>query len=170
MENLDSLEIEEYDESSISNNQALHFMTLKRLKIDQSSVSMPSRITFDNLVELEIGLMSQKCTKWLEFVENYKNLKTLRVEFRIENEIVMRLARDWLNLHEISLKLFKDIEIVSIVQLIQNGRQLSKAHLDMTWASANIKPALDILRKEFNDQLIITHDSYDIHLERRATE
>lgn len=170
LQNLDCLELDEYDESSTLNDQTLHFETVRRFKIGDSSVSMPSRISFGSLEELEIGVVPHKCTRWLGLIESHSNLRILRINFPVDNHIVSRLRRARLSLYQISLKFYTDFDIENMIKLIQSCKELNNAHFDMTWTATQVQWAADILREKIEKHWIIKNDSYDIYLERRRGE
>lgn len=159
--NLINLIIDNYDERDFL-GESIHFASLKRLRIKESSVSFPSLITFDNLDEFATDQQPRTCLKWLEFVENYTKLKRLRLKYFVENETIERITSARLSLEEIELSLLNEDEIQSVIQLIESGEKLKKVLLRMPWDSD-----FDVLHNRLNGEWMIHEDFGNISLEKK---
>lgn len=141
----------------------LRFDKLKVLKMQRCFQSIPNNTTFEALEELETDGLPAKCKKWIQFIENNKNLKQLRVTRTIGNAAVSQLSSINSSLVEMNLMLGKDVEDKSIIELIENNKELRKIQLIF---EKSINSTLDVLQSTFHHGWIIESGKDYIILEK----
>lgn len=117
---LESLELEYYEGRHQDESVTIHFKNVKHFKIIGISISIPNNISFGRLIEFETGGCPKSCRKWIDFVEEYKNLEKFRLnDCYLRNQDVLRLAQAELNADEILFQCDWNINIRSIGKLIE---------------------------------------------------
>lgn len=164
LDRLETLELEYYEGRHQDESIAIHFKNVKHFKIIGISINIPNKISFGRLIEFETGGFPKSCWKWIDFVEEYKNLEKFRLnDCLLRNQDVLRLAQAELNADEILFQCDWNINIRSIAKLIENSKHLRKVHLVQLHMTKSI---LEELQWSFNEWNIIEFTS-EILLEKR---
>lgn len=151
--NLEMLELQQFGHFRSEDAQLeLHFDKLKVLKMQRCFQSIPNNATFEALEEFETDGLPAKCKKWIHFIENNKNLKRLRVTRTIDNAAVSQLSSINSNLVEIKLLCGKDVDDKSIIELIENNKELRKIQLIF---EKSMNSTIGVLQSTFRSGWII---------------
>lgn len=150
----------------------IHFANLKVLKVQVGFDKLPENIGIVNLEEFQTDGSSEG-SKWIEFIEKNKNLKSLYVTRHcITNEELTRMTIANPNMREIKAALYRDVEDQTIVDFIKSGKSLQKLHfpryfdLDIEIGKSYMA-TMHILRQEFENEWNVQEYSEDIILERK---
>lgn len=164
LDRLETLELEYYESGHQDEPVTIHFKNVKHFKIIGISINIPNNISFGRLIEFETGGNPKSCWKWIDFVEEYKNLEKFRLnDCLLRNQDVLRLAQAELNADEILFQCDWNINIQSIAKLIKSSKHLRKVHLVQLHMTKSI---LEELQWNFNEWNIIEFTS-EILLEKR---
>lgn len=163
---LKNLDITSYVESP-KDNESYQFLFehLKSFKLMISSHSLPSNITFTHLEEFVTDAFSRKCTRWIEFVENEKNLKKLEVRRCLTDNEIIRLTKAELNLEEIYIEVEKTVDNENIVKFIESLQGLRKLHIYIPWLN-EWQAAVDVLHERFASEWTIDVTMHHIVVRR----
>lgn len=147
--NLETLKIKWYDERVPNEGrQQIYFGNVKRLEMEHSSQSIPENITFSNLIEFKSDAHPNNCHKWIDFVDQNRNVSILRLTGRyINNAEFSMLVTFNLSLTEDSLKCDSDVNGQTIIQFIENSKDLRQINLLFNQRDTNsLKPITTSIR------------------------
>lgn len=111
--------------------QNVHFGKLKKLTIHESFRSFPAHVTFGADFE-EFNTDAFGSTNWLNFVNNWKSLKTVSVDRLLIDDEVLQLENT--NLSVINLHLIyppRNDAAEKLIKLIENSHNLRYFHLEI---------------------------------------
>lgn len=167
MPNLEKLTLALYTEFSFHNiDHEIHFDNVKYLKMHLGFRSVPKNLFLKNIEVFETDAFPKDCSRWIEFVDKHKHLKTLRFALPIETGHIKQLAAIKPNLVEIWLKLDDNVDFESIARLIESSPKLEKVVLDLPWR--NPEPVAKFLENRFKCNWIFSRFRYfSASLERK---
>lgn len=174
--NIDYIKLKNYKEDENDNEPiAIHFRNLKMLIIDrENGVSLPARLTFDQLEVFSTGTYNIFCDRWLHLVNTQNTLKVLKVERNLVLSDFAQLANVNSSLVEMHIKCpstnFNEEELVSkighLVHMLDNNQHLQKLVLSIGYE--NIGTVLDALQDQLSSNWTTrpTEDEHFIYVER----
>lgn len=165
---LESLIINIFTGFDLSNeHQEIHLENVKHLDIKFFRNALPPNIIFDKLETFETEGFPPDCLRWIEFVENHKNIRKLHVTRELTNAEFLRLAAVNASLSELTLSCAMSVRGDTISKLIENANELQKLLLTLSgrtlWDSV-----VSILRERVASEWTWTGDmdSYQISIAR----
>lgn len=159
MSSLENLTLASYIEFSFHDvNHELHFDSVKFLKMQMGYRTVPKNLFLKNIEVFETDAFPSDCSRWIEFVDKHKHLKTLRITYYLKTEQIRNLASIKPNLIEISLKLYDSVDVESVIELIENSQRLEKILLQLPWKDPD--SVVKLLDRRCGNQWITTRLSY----------
>lgn len=166
---LESLELhnfEKNDENEEIDDQ-LHFKNVRHFKSGnhQFTFGIPKNIRFTNKLEtFEASIIDLDRSKCLDFIQRYKNLKSIRITATdgFTNANILRLSAMELNAIDVSVNIRNDVKHENIIQFIQKNKQLNELQLTLSvrnepcsWCERfmNICRKCAFVRREFHKKL-----------------
>lgn len=148
-----------------------HFEHVKIFRISGNFLlqSIPSNLTFgDCLEEFEVE-SNPNDGKYIDFVENNKNLKIFRTigDDSLTNHDILRLSRANLSLIDVTLICGQEIEYKNIIELMENNKQLQKLQLSIIDEDFYIQELMMKLEKNIKDEWEIERIFSEIFLTRK---
>lgn len=174
---LENLELEDYDEwNSNFEHRNILLPNVKFFKMERGSHSIPDNIAFPCLEVFESDGFPDYCTRWINFIENNKNLRKVRVyQHHIRNSELLRFARANLKLEEIALMCANNVEDGTIIKFMENSKNLRKIYLNKyimpnTGSADNrsLSSTAENLRKQFSTEWMVHETPFQIFLERNV--
>lgn len=159
LQQLKELVLINYDDINIG-NVSLHFQHLKSFTVKGYIDTMPSKFTFGNISEIEVIALTKNTTSLVEMVLKYAmTLQHLHLIVDLNNSEILQLANGLLNVVEMKLKCTDDIQIETIIKLIENGKYLLK--LDLDFETKNFSHlVINALKQRFPHQWKFIADDY----------
>lgn len=163
---LEHLELEMYEESFLESFH-FHFEQLKKLSVCKSSHTLPANITFgQHLVEFIADSYPTGCSRWFQLVKHQKSLKRLKIDRRLRNFEILELANARVGLIELDFECDEDVQIDSLIKLIEHSEQLMKSNVFIEVSDLR-QSVVDSFERQFNNNWIISQNKSNIYLERK---
>lgn len=155
---LESLELREYRERDEKDrNVTVHFNSLKKLIVRSNYLDLPSKVTYEQLEELEIdALCLENNHRRMDLIRNQRSLKKLTIKQNLKASDIRMIANSNSSLVEISfmcgcyemrqgMNMSQDeipycecdATVESIVELLENSTHLQRLHVYSGWAATN---------------------------------
>lgn len=160
---LQNLTLDYYvEDSEHIDGSGLNFRHLKRLEMRGSN--MPSNITFGELEELTVYVTKQKITNLIDLIMDYRvSLRKLWLVVYLTNQEVLQIANANLKLIELRFTCENDVEVQSIVKLIEVSTELRRLDIHFFWGIL-MQSTFEELEKRFAYKWTITKNEHFIAL------
>lgn len=127
---LERLELYSYSQED-QRTYDFHFENVKVFKLGNwLGFDWPRNINFtENLEEFDVE-PTEKDTKYIELIKNNKGLQKLRINGKhFNNDAILKLSQIKLNIVDVALGFYWNIDIKNIIQFIENHPQLKNVQL-----------------------------------------
>lgn len=165
--NLERLEIENYHNEPyiVDDGLLIEFKNVKNFTNYIGAESVPTNISFSNLLEFYTYAYPRTCDKWIDLVKKSTTLKRIKVwNALVKNEQLEELSKINLSLDEIYIEINEGVTDETIINFIKANWKTKKIILSRREIPDSFKSVAKFIQENFESKWRITETKSNILL------